>query len=182
MLRVAEMDQHLDMWNLMAYDYSGSWSPTAAHSSNLHGVHHKVTPFDTDQAIAYYTAEGVKPHKIVLGMPLYGHSFTNTDGLGSPFHGTGPGSWEDGVWDFKALPRPGATEHTDLEAAGSYSYDPTSRTMISYDNQQVAKLKADYIKAKGLGGAMWWESSGDRCGSESLIGTVCQPDHIILLC
>lgn len=53
----------------------------------------------------------------------------------------------------------------------SYSYDPASRTMVSYDTPGVAKLKADYITHKGLGGGMWWETSGDS-SSRPLIKTV----------
>lgn len=105
-------------------------------------------------------------------MPLYGRSFTNTDGLGKPFQGTGQGSWEQGVWDFKALPQAGAQEHIDEEAGASYSYDPNTRTMISYDTVDMALKKTQWIKQRNLGGAMWWELSGDRQDAGSIISNV----------
>jgi chitinase len=173
------MDTYIDFWNLMAYDYSGSWSTVAGHDANVYvsTANPSSTPFNTDQAVAYYTSKGVATDKIVLGMPLYGRSFMGTAGPGMPFTGVGSGSWENGVWDYKGLPLAGAAIDYLSQPLASYSYDEANQMMVSYDTPQVARDKAQYIMTKGLGGGMWWESSGDKNGTDSLITTVCDPDY-----
>lgn len=46
--------------------------------------------------------------------------------------------------------------------------------MISYDTPEVASQKVEYIKLRTLGGAMWWETSGDfpTSHNDSLIRVV----------
>ncbi|KAL1964063.1 hypothetical protein VTN77DRAFT_7481 [Rasamsonia byssochlamydoides] len=179
-LRLQEMTPYLDFYNLMGYDYAGSWDSTAGHMANLYPSNSSAvsTPFSTVGALNYYIqVGGVPPWKMVLGMPLYGRAFQNTDGPGTPYSGVGEGSWEQGVWDYKALPLPGATEHVDALIGASWCYNPTTRTMVSYDNAAVSEMKASFVKQWGLGGGMWWETSGDRGGKTahradgSLIGT-----------
>ena len=171
-LQVAAMDQYLDFWNLMAYDYAGSWDQKSGHQANLYPSSSDPgsTPFSTEAAINFYTSNGVHPSKIVLGMPLYGRTFQNTAGPGASYQGIGEGSWEQGIWDYKVLPKDGCTEQYDEQLGASWCYNSGTQTMISYDSQQMVQVKAQYARQKGLGGGMWWETSGDRAvGSGSLI-------------
>ncbi|CAK4034589.1 glycoside hydrolase family 18 [Lecanosticta acicola] len=177
-LRLKEMDYYLDFWNMMAYDFAGSWDSNAGHQANIYPAQQnpQSTPFSIDFAVRYYIEHGVHPSKIVLGMPLYGRAFQNTKGPGRGYSGVGEGSWENGVWDYKALPRPNSQVHHDNQAVASWCYDPSTKTLVSYDSPQVAAQKVQYIKHVGLGGAMWWESSGDHPSghAESLINITVQ--------
>lgn len=173
-LDIKGMDQYLDFWNLMAYDYAGSWDQVSGHQANLYPNkdHPSCTPFSTAAAVEYYTSHGVASDKVVVGMPLYGRAFESTDGLGKPYQGVGEGSWENGVFDYKKLPLEGSEEIIDDKAQASYCFSASHRKLVTYDTAPMAKIKAGYIKEKELGGAMWWESSGDKTGPDSLISTV----------
>jgi chitinase len=159
---------------MQAYDYAGSWDNVTGHASNLapSKSNPKSTPFNTESVIKYYVANGVPSNKINLGMPLYGRAFTNTAGLGQPYKGVGTGTWEAGVYDFKDLPLAGAREYQDDEAMATYSFDNSTGMLISYDTVKMALKKVDYIKQHKLGGAMWWEVSGDRNDTGSIVSNV----------
>ncbi|PHH81586.1 hypothetical protein CDD82_387 [Ophiocordyceps australis] len=172
-LQFQALAQILDHINLMAYDFAGSWSNFSGHNANLYADNKRpeATPFNTDDAIKAYIKGGVPPEQIVLGMPIYGRSFEGTDSIGKSFSGVGSGSWENGVWDYKALPKAGATMQYDEVARGYYSYDKASKELISFDTPDMVTRKVAYLKSNGLGGSMFWEASADRKDNGSLIKT-----------
>lgn len=173
LLDLAAMDAYVDTWNLMAYDYAGSWSTVAAHQANVYAdaQDEAATPYSTDFAVSAYVAAGVAAHKILMGLPLYGRSFEGTDGLGEAYTSVGAGdpTLGAGQWRYASLPRAGAAELFDPVAVAAYSYDAATQELISYDNLQSATAKAAYLAGKGLGGAMFWEASDDKSGNASLV-------------
>ncbi|KAJ7188258.1 glycoside hydrolase [Mycena filopes] len=158
-LQVKEMDKYLDYWNLMAYDYC-DWDSIANHQANVFGG-----PISSSVSVNWYISQGVERSKIILGVPLYGRSFMNAEGPGKPFSGIGPGSWEQGVYDYRALPLPGSHLFRDEKALASWSYDYEKKEMISFDTEEVARWKGEWIRKEGLGGMMVWELSGDKGSS-----------------
>lgn len=81
----------------------------------------------------------------------------------------GSGTWEYGTWDYRVLPKPGAEIMCDNTAQGCYSYDAQTKELISFDTPDIVAAKVEWLKEKGLGGSMFWEASGDKNGSDSLI-------------
>ncbi|OZJ02116.1 hypothetical protein BZG36_04733 [Bifiguratus adelaidae] len=173
LLKLKEMDRYLDIFYLMAYDFHGSWDQVSGHQANLYGGDVSV-----DKAVSDYIARGVPPHKIVMGCPMYGRAFSNTDGLGRPFSGIPQGSWEQGVYDYKVLPKDGAQVMHDPQSGATYSYHAGNRELVTYDTVDNILAKADYINQRQLGGAMFWELSGDApSGPTSLLDAIHRGFH-----
>ena len=187
---IAALDAYIDVWNVMAYDFSGPWAPVTGHAANLHPGY--GTDWSVAQAVGIYRDADVAGQKIVLGCPLFGRQFIGTGGLGSKFEGVGTqGSWEGGCWDYKALPLTvseqderlsegdgraggvpgGPPVHTNTTLGASWQYIPArdGGTLVTYDDVTVARMKARWVLEQGLGGVMWWESSGDRRQGEGSI-------------
>ncbi|CAE6500768.1 unnamed protein product [Rhizoctonia solani] len=183
-LLASDMNKYLTMWNLMAYDYAGAWSSVSDDQANLYGG--SGSGSSTDTAISWYTSNGVPANKIALGIPLYGRSFQNTAGIHQSYSGVGTGSAESGIYDYKALPPDGSEVVENTTMVSSYSYNPSTKELVSYDTPTIAKMKAQYIAKKGLAGGMFWELSGDKTGSDSLVRITAQnmgsldntPNHI----
>ncbi|KAK5990933.1 Chitinase 1 [Cladobotryum mycophilum] len=171
---LGEMDKYIDQWHLMAYDYAGSWDEETGSQSNVYPDPDNMvsTKFNTDQAIEDYISKGIAPHKIVMGLPLYGRSFLNTEGLGKPYSGVGIGSVEKGIWLYRHLPRPGANVYVNNRTISAHTYDENSKELVTFDNTETTKLKATYLMGKGLGGTVFWEASGDHDDERSLVRTM----------
>ena len=70
--------------------------------------------------------------------------------------------------DIAANYAPTLTRHWHDEARVPWLYDEGNDLFITYDDPESMQHKMDYIAAKGLGGAMFWELAGDTQDSALL--------------
>lgn len=168
------MNKYVDSWHLMAYDYSGSWDTVSGHQANVFSYESSAESkrLSTDAAVQHYESQGVHPQKILLGLPLYGRAFEGTSGLGQNYTSVGQGGPQPGVYYFKDLPKPGAKVVYDDVAKATYSYDAAAKELVSYDDVRSTTYKAQYLKWRRLGGAFFWEASGDKGGARGLVNTM----------
>lgn len=110
-----------------------------------------------------YLRAGVPAGKLNVGMPFYGHGWM---GVPKANHGlyrsaTGPAPHDQAGYNFlKALP--GFEHHYDLlSGLAHWIYNADTGTFYSYDDEAAVLTKALYIRSRGLGGAMFWDLTGD---------------------
>ncbi|MET9653709.1 glycoside hydrolase family 18 protein [Streptomyces sp. NPDC006460] len=165
---VRKIMRDFDFVNLQGYDFHGSWETTTAQQSALFAKN----DFSVDQTVGDWLRRGAPAHKLVVGMPFYGQGWTGVtgggDGLGQPATGPAPGTWAAGSEDYKALERLADsgrfTVHRDRKNGHAWLFDGT--TLWTYDDPQVLRAKSAYVRARGLGGAMFWSLDGDTPDGE----------------
>ena len=172
-LDVAAVADELTYVTLMSYDFHGAWEvgTVTAHQAGLYDNGDPIDPrYNLDSAVQALLDAGVPSHKIVPGLPFYGRSFAGVSGgdhgFGAPFGGAGPGSFESGILDYKDIVEnynegTGYTRYWDDVAKAPWLYNPTSGVYISYDDACAIGHKVAYANEHSLGGAMFWETSGD---------------------
>lgn len=154
------MSKYVELFNLMSYDFAGSWSLSTWHMANLYP---STNGYSIDQTVKGLLQMGLPKDKLVIGSPMYGRGYANTNGLGQSFNGVPcDGLIECGIYDYKQIPPSGFIQYFDQAAKAAYSYNPTTKVLISHDNPLSSSYKLNYIQNLGLKGVMFWELSGDR--------------------
>ena len=168
----------VDFFNVMSYDFHGTWEKTTGHQSAVFG---DPNGYDMATAVSLYLAAGVDPDKIVLGAPMYTRGWSGVadggdGGYLEPASGGAPGTFETGVYDYKDLlaqvqdPDSGWLLYWDDNAQAAYLYDPTQKLFTSFETPSSVAQKAQWAEDLGLGGMMFWDISNDATDSpESLI-------------
>jgi chitinase len=166
LLDVAGMTQHVDWLGLMAYDFFGASSDITGHHAALFDS--PSSRMSGKTSVDSYLAQGAKPERLVLGIPFYAHSWAKVqprnDGLSQKFKGVPETRLGEGAMSYAEVQRdymPKAVRHFDSDAKVPWLFDPTRRIMVSYEDDESIKFKAEYVRKAGLGGIMIWELNHD---------------------
>ena len=149
-------EQYLDFVNIMTYDMGRPpYHHSALYSSS------KTKNSCVESVEKHYKA-GVPYEKLVLGVPFYGKP---ASGDSIDYIDLVSGSYSQ------------YTERWDDVSKVPYLVDASGTMVICYDNAKSLGLKADFIKSKGLLGAMYWSIEADdnnwtlsKALSNSLLG------------
>ncbi|MFF5298200.1 glycosyl hydrolase family 18 protein [Streptomyces sp. NPDC013161] len=159
--------QYVDWYNVMTYDFFGAFDadgPTAPHSplTTYSGI---PTPgFTTADAIAKFKSKGVPANKLLIGIGFYGRGWTGVTQAAPGGSATGPaaGTYEQGIEDYKVLKT--SCPATGTIAGTAYAY--CGNNWWSYDTPSTIAGKMSWAKTQGLGGAFFWDFSGDTSNGE----------------
>ncbi|WP_404956421.1 glycosyl hydrolase family 18 protein [Streptomyces sp. 147326] len=159
--------QYVDFYNVMTYDFFGAWAaqgPTAPHSPLTSYAGIPQAGFNSADAIAKLKAKGVPGAKLNLGIGFYGRGWTGVTQAapGGTATGPAPGTYEQGIEDYKVL-------KTSCPATGTIAgtaYAKCGSNWWSYDTPATIAGKMTWAKQQGLKGAFFWEFSGDTGNGE----------------
>ena len=155
----ANLTAFVDWYNVMCYDFVGSWSAYSGNNSPLYQS--KLDPnfagSDSD-AVVYNFSRGIPMDKLVLGVPFYGVQL-NATGLYKVLtnNTTSNPYYADEVNDVLQ----GWTYHWDDISKVPYLTNSAQTEFITFEDTNSVKLKVEYASRKKLGGMMIWELSQD---------------------
>jgi len=165
---VPELSKYLDFINVMTYDFHGQWEKEVGHNSPLYPLN-SATGFQKRLTVDYsaqeWVRQGAPKEKLIIGMPVYGRTFTLADptqfDIGAPASGGGdPGRYtgESGflsyyeICDF--LHKDNTTLVWDNEQQVPFAY--RGLQWVGFDDERSLKTKTKWLKSGGYGGIMVW--------------------------
>jgi chitinase len=182
----AKLNNIMNYYNIMAYDFNGGWSNKAGHNAPVFNYDNSEAPtFNWDAAYNGLVALGAQKSKINMGSPFYGRGVVTSGAatLNAPTVKTavtvqpdGPIStcadytnWPLDVYDGtplyffikqKALAAgSGWTRSFDNQA--KVPYLTKGSYFLSYDDEESIGIKAQYINDRQLAGTIVWTVYGD---------------------
>ena len=150
----------------MTYDYHGSWESSTGINAPLYGT---LTwdIYTVDKTTQFWISQISSRNKLILGIPLYGPSWT----LSGSDTSVGASGTSGSPMQYREIclkiQNEGWTRVFDDVRRVPYAFG--GGRWVGYDDAQSIQEKMNYVNVNGLGGAFIWEMTGDdstgACGA-----------------
>lgn len=148
--------------NLMSYDLVNGYSTRTGHHTPLYSTPGQRV--SVDNGVHYLDSVGVAPGKIVIGAAFYARVFGQVLPAQQGLQQAGKFKTTINYREFadSLSTARGFVTYWDKVAQAPYAYSARQQEFASFDDEQSIRLKAQYVRAKHLGGVMFWELTGDK--------------------
>ncbi len=165
---IKKIDQYIEFYTLMGYDYYGSFSKTTGPVSPL--ANSKQFGNGLQASVRYYENKGVRLKKLITGLPYYGAEWYTK----SPKTGAN-------VTKFRSHPSYKSIRKIDIDSLKiPVQFDPKSSSsylimkdssnntyrQLFFEDSKSLSVKYDWIKDKKIGGVGIWALGYDNGYSE----------------
>ena len=168
---------YLDFINIMTYDFHGEWEPTTGHHTNLSVANSDTVNISAEKAVDQHIRAGIPAEKIVLGVAFYGKAWKNVSKENNGLYQKGEkiekfSSRYDTIQNH-LVGKNGYVRYWDSTANAPFLYNNSLQIFITYDDTMSIRKKCDFIKEKGIAGAMFWEYTEDsKSNDNSLLDVI----------
>uniref|UniRef100_A0A4D5S3V8 chitinase n=1 Tax=Ixodes scapularis TaxID=6945 RepID=A0A4D5S3V8_IXOSC len=170
---IPQLSKHLDLISVMGYDFFGAWQRCTGHNSPLRARKNATELekiFNIEAAIEFWMSHGADTNKLVLGLPLYGRTFTLADPADSGFGALTVGPGHPGTFT-NAPGFVGYNEICTQLKSGDWNVtrDPDviapvatkDKEWIGFDDAESLTKKVEFAMSKNLTGIMVWSIETD---------------------
>jgi chitinase len=156
----------VDFFNVMTYDYYGTWSGATGLVSPL-----LQDPADPEQAGSVKTSMdlyqyhyGVPLNQLDIGTPFYGYEWDGVDTIWTACASCASYSWNYGTYIKQRIGKQGWATNYDSAARAPYLTNASIPGFITYDGVESTERKVEYVKSRGFGGVFMWSLDEDYDG------------------
>lgn len=140
----AAIEPYIDFVNIMTYDVA---NPPYHHAPLFRSDLTRGT--SCDEAVEAHVKAGIPIHRLVLGIPFYGHG---KEGIASFIN------YKDVV---KLINNGTYTRKWDTQAKVPYLVNTDEKMVCTYEDAESIDGKCLFIREKGMLGGMYWDYDGD---------------------
>jgi len=164
-IQLQKISPIVDLINIMTYDLHGSWGKISNHNSALYGPAQGDSARCLDGAFKlYHEVHKVPAEKIILCSAFFGYSFANCTEMYGKHSGPDTTIFKAGeeLLYSKIVEKMDLFDrYWDSKAQAPYLISKSNSTLISFDDEEAAELKAQYILDNNAAGIIIWPLMGD---------------------